>query len=274
MTTTTRILSNSTPTVRRCRVPHYGQSRQSIGPFDPSRRSRWHTPAVRTLGLLGGMSWESSVEYERLINQEIRQRLGGVHSADLVVRSYDFAVIEALQKAGDWQAAGALLARDAQWLEAAGAEAIVLCTNTMHRVADDIEAATTIPLLHLADATARAAMDAKVTRVALLGTRYTMEQDFYRGRLESHGLQVMVPGPDDRHVVDRVIFDELVRGVVSIGSRDAYLEIIGRLTQDGAQGVIAGCTEIELLVSPELVDVPYFPTTRLHALAAVEFALS
>ena len=230
-------------------------------------------PPVRTLGLLGGMSWESSIEYERLINEEVRSRLGGVHSADLIVRSYDFAVIEAMQEAGDWEAAGALLARDAQWLESAGAEAIVLCTNTMHRVANAIDAAISVPLLHLADATAQAVLSAGVDRVALLGTRYTMEQDFYRGRLENHGLAVLIPGPDDRAIVNQVIFEELVRGVVRDESRSAYLEIIDRMTNAGATGVIAGCTEIELLVAPEHVDVHYFPTTRLHALAAVEFAL-
>ncbi|MCB0998595.1 MAG: aspartate/glutamate racemase family protein [Acidimicrobiales bacterium] len=229
---------------------------------------------MRTIGLLGGMSWESSIEYERMINTEVRRRLGGTHSADLVIRSYDFARIEELQANDDWAAAGRLLAADARRLEDAGAELIVLCTNTMHRVADVIEAAISVPFLHLADATARAVQAARVERVALLGTRYTMEHDFYRGRLERHGLEVVVPDADDREVVHRVIYDELVRGVVSPASKAAYLEVIRRLVGRGATGVIAGCTEIELLVGAADVAVPYFATTTLHALAAVDAALA
>jgi aspartate racemase len=228
---------------------------------------------MRTIGLLGGMSWESSIEYERIINTEVRRRLGGVHSADLLVRSYDFAEIEQLQEAGDWDGAGRLLAADARHLQEAGAELIVLCTNTMHLVAPAIDAAIDVPFLHLADATARAVVAAGVDVVALLGTRFTMEMEFYRGRLETHGLSVLVPGEADRTVVDDVIYNELVQGEIRTGSRQRYLEIIDRLVARGAQGVIAGCTEIELLVKPEDVDVPYFPTTRLHALAAVEAAL-
>jgi aspartate racemase len=229
---------------------------------------------VKTIGLLGGMSWESSVEYERIINTEVRRRLGGTHSADLVVRSYDFAVIEALQQAGDWDAAGRLLAGDARLLEAAGAEIIVLCTNTMHRVADAIEAAISIPFLHLADATAAAVRSSGLERVALLGTRYTMEEAFYRQRLEQHGLIVLIPAEPDRTTVHDVIYDELVQGRIEPGSRAAYLEIIARLVGRGAEGVVAGCTEIELLITADDVDVPYFPTTRLHALAAVDAALA
>jgi aspartate racemase len=229
---------------------------------------------VRTIGLLGGMSWESSVEYERLINTEVRRRLGGTHSADLIVRSYDFAAIEALQEAGDWDGAGRLLAADAARLEGAGADLILLCTNTMHRVAGAIEAAISVPFLHLADATAVAVVAAGVRRVGLLGTRYTMEQDFYRARLERHGLEVLIPDEPDRTTVHDVIFGELVRGVVDPGSKRRYLEIIGRMVDAGAGGVIAGCTEIELLVGPDDVGVPYFPTTLLHALAAVEAALA
>lgn len=229
---------------------------------------------MRTIGLLGGMSWESSVIYERLINTEVRRRLGGVHSADLLIRSYDFAVIEALQAAGDWDAAGALLAGDAHGLERAGADLIVLATNTMHRAADAIEAAIDVPLLHMADATAGAVRAAGLDTVGLLGTRFTMEQDFYRGRLGRHGLKVMVPDDDDRATVHRVIYDELVRGVVDGTSRSAYLSIIDSLLAGGAQGVIAGCTEIELLVTPGDVACPYFPTTRIHAIAAVDAALA
>ncbi|MDY7099775.1 MAG: aspartate/glutamate racemase family protein [Actinomycetota bacterium] len=227
----------------------------------------------RTIGLLGGMSWESSIEYERIINTEVRNRLGGTHSADLLIRSYDFAAVEALQEAGDWAGAGALLASDAARLEAAGAEAILLCTNTMHRVADDIDAAIGVPFLHLADVTADAVAAAGVDTVALLGTRYTMEQDFYRGRLERRGLKVLVPDEPDRTTVHDVIYDELVQGRIVDASRAAYLDVIERLVARGAEGLIAGCTEIELLVGPDDVGVPYFPTARLHALAAVEFAL-
>lgn len=229
---------------------------------------------MKTIGLLGGMSWESSVLYERLINEGVRDRLGGLHSADLVIRSYDFAEIEALQRAGDWDIAGQLLAEDARRLEWAGAELVVLCTNTMHKVAPAIEAALGVPFLHLADATAEAVRSAEVERVALLGTRFTMEEDFYKERLEAHGLTVEVPEPDERALVDRVIFDELVRGVVTDESRTAYLGIIDRMVAEGAEGVIAGCTEIELLVGPEDVSVPYFPTTAIHAAAAVEAALA
>ena len=229
---------------------------------------------MKTIGLLGGMSWESSIEYERIINTEVRRRLGGVHSADLIVRSYDFATIEAMQEAGDWDGAGQLLATDARRLQDAGAELVVLCTNTMHLLAPAIEAAIDVPFLHLADATATAVMARGVDTVALLGTRFTMEMDFYRGRLESHGLTVLIPNEEDRTVVHDVIYDELVQGVVRDDSRDRYLEIIERLVAAGAEGVITGCTEIELLVTPHLVDIPYFPTTQLHALAAVDAALA
>ena len=229
---------------------------------------------VCTIGLLGGMSWESSIEYERIINTEVRRVLGGVHSASLLVRSYDFGAIERLQVEGDWDAAGALLAADAHHLQDAGAGLIVLCTNTMHRVADAIEAAIEVPFLHLADATAAAVVDAGITDVALLGTRYTMEQDFYRARLERHGLRVIVPDEPDRTLVHDVIYDELVQGVVSPVSQAAYLDIIGRLAERGAGGVIAGCTEIELLVSADDVELPYFPTTALHAQAAARWALA
>lgn len=228
---------------------------------------------MKTIGLLGGMSWESSVEYERIINTEVRRRLGGVHSADLLVRSYDFGAIEALQDVGDWEAAGELLATDARRLQDAGADLIVLCTNTMHLVAPAIEAAISVPFIHLADATATAVRDAGLETVALLGTKFTMEMDFYAGRLEDHGLAVLIPETGDREVINAVIYNELVRGRILAESRIRYLEIIDRLIDAGAQGVIAGCTEIELLVTRDDVSVPYFPTTRLHALAAVEVAL-
>jgi aspartate racemase len=219
------------------------------------------------------MSWESSIEYERLINTAVRHNLGGTASADLIIRSYNFAEIEALQEAGAWTALGEILSRDAVSLECAGAEAIVLCTNTMHKIADAITARIDVPLIHIADATAAAVLSAGVASIAVLGTRYTMEQDFYIERLASHGLEVLVPDLSDRTIIHDVIFDELVLGVTTDRSRDAFLGVIDRLTTEGAQGVIAGCTEIELLIGPDDVPVPYFPTTAIHAGAAAAFAL-
>ena len=230
---------------------------------------------MKTIGLLGGMSWQSSIEYERVINQEVRRRLGGTHSADLIIRSYDFAYIEKLQATGQWSAAGQILARDARILQQAGAGCVLLCTNTMHRVADDIERALAVPFLHVADTTAGAIKAKGLHSVALLGTRYTMEEDFYRGRLtRRHNLEVLVPRKDDRQTVHDVIFDELVCGQLNPASRIAYRDIVQGLVDQGAEGVIAGCTEIELLLKPDDVPVPFFPTARLHALAAVDFALN
>jgi aspartate racemase len=227
---------------------------------------------MKTIGLLGGMSWESSIEYERLINTEVRRRLGGVHSADLLIRSYDFAAIEELQASGSWDEAGKVLAADARALQEAGADLIVLCTNTMHVVADAIEEAITVPFLHLADATAEAVKRAAVGSVLLLGTSYTMEMGFYKERLRKHGLEVAVPDPGDRVKVNEIIFEELVQGIVKPESKATYLDII-ESWEDQVGGVIAGCTEIELLVGPDDVDIPYFPTTYLHAMAAVDLAL-
>ena len=230
---------------------------------------------VKRLGLLGGMSWESSIEYERVINELVRERLGGVASADLLIRSFNFADIEALQDSGRWDEAGALLAAAAAHLAAGGAEAIVICTNTMHRLADVVQAAVQVPVLHIADATAAAVKAAGIQVVALLGTRYTMEQDFYVGRLRHvHGLTVLVPDEPGRTLVHDVIYGELVRGIIDPASKQAYLEVIDELVQRGAQGVIAGCTEIELLLAQSDLDVPLFPTARLHAEAAVAFALA
>lgn len=237
----------------------------------PSRESG---RVMKRIGLLGGMSWESSIEYERIINETVRERFGGVHSADLIIRSYDFADIEALQAANAWAEAGRVLADGAVALEAAGAEIIVLCTNTMHQVADTIERAIAVPFLHIADTTAAAIRKRGIRTVVLLGTRYTMERPFYRDRLASHGIKVMVPGEQERAAVHRIIYEELVKGIVRESSRDAFVEIIKAVVAGGAEGVVAGCTEIELLVFPELVTVPYFPTTRLHALAAVDAALA
>jgi aspartate racemase len=227
------------------------------------------------IGLLGGMSWESTAEYYRLLNQLVAERLGGLHSADLVLASVDFAVVEEMQAAGRWDEAGELLAREAALLQGAGAGFVMICTNTMHKVADRVQEAVDVPLLHLADATAAAVMEAGVRRVGLLGTAFTMEQAFYRDRLASHGLEVLVPGADDRALVHRVIYDELCRGVVRPGSRAEYDRVIAGLVDDGAEGVVLGCTEIELLVDPEgPTPVPLFPTTRLHCEAAVALALA
>jgi aspartate racemase len=228
---------------------------------------------VKVIGLLGGMSWESSSEYYRLVNERVKAALGGFHSAHTVLYSVDFAAIEAMQADGRWDDAGAELNRAARALEAAGADFVVLCTNTMHKVADRLCDGLGIPLLHLADATAAAIKAAGVGRVGLLGTGFTMEQPFYRDRLAAHGLDVLVPGEADRALVHRVIYEELVLGVVKPGSRDAYREVIARLVEAGAEGVIYGCTEIEQLVGPEDAPVPTFPTTRLHAEAAAGYAL-
>jgi aspartate racemase len=248
------------------------KSRVEWAAAGPSRRRLLE---VKRLGLLGGMSWESSIEYERIINERVRDRLGGVASADLLIRSFNFADIETLQGQDRWDDAARLLAEAAAHLVAGGAQAVVLCTNTMHRLADEIQDAISVPLLHIADATAGAVRRAGLDTVALLGTRYTMEQDFYVGRLRSlHGLEVVVPREPDLTEVHDVIYGELVRGVVNPDSRSRYLDIIDRLVAGGAQGVIAGCTEIELLVDEDDLDVPVFPTARLHAEAAVAFALS
>lgn len=228
----------------------------------------------KVIGLIGGMSWESTAEYYRLANELVRDRLGGLHSARLLLASVDFADIEHLQATGQWDAAGASLAAIARSLEAGGAELLLLCTNTMHKVAPAIEAATTVPFLHLADATAVAVRAAGVETVGLLGTAFTMEQAFYSERLERHGLQVLVPEAGDRSEVHRVIYDELCRGQVLDASRNAVSAFIGRLARAGAQGVILGCTELELLIGPADSTVPIFPTTRLHVEAAIAASFS
>ncbi|MDX1609893.1 MAG: aspartate/glutamate racemase family protein [Halofilum sp. (in: g-proteobacteria)] len=229
---------------------------------------------MRTIGLIGGMSWESTQHYYRLINEGVRDRLGGLHSAELVLVSVDFAVIERLQQAGDWDRAGASLADAACRLEAAGADCVLLCTNTMHRVADAVAGAVGIPLLHLADATAERLVAAGIGRVALLGTRYTMEQDFYRARLEASGLDVRVPDTDGRAALQSIIFDELCRGEVREQSRERVLAEIDALATGGAEAVIAGCTELTLLLDPSQVALPLFDTTAIHAESAVDFALA
>ena len=229
----------------------------------------------QVIGLIGGMSWESSAEYYRIINQSVRARLGGVHSARVLMWSFDFGEIETLQHAGRWNDAAALLADAAQRLERGGADFVLICTNTMHRMADQVQAVIGIPLLHIADPTARCIKAAGLSRVGLLGTAFTMEQAFYKGRLaDRFGLDVLVPGDEDRAVVHRVIYNELVQGRVEPGSRDAYQGVIARLVERGAEAVILGCTEIMLLVRPEDSAVPLFDTTAIHAEAAVERALS
>lgn len=226
-----------------------------------------------TIGLLGGMSWESSIEYYRLANELVRDRSGGLRSAQCVLYSVDFAPIEAMQAEGRWDDAARVLATAARAVEAAGANVLLLCTNTMHKVADDVQAAIDIPMLHIADVTAAAVAEAGLRHVGLLATAYTMEQRFYRERLEGHGLDISVPEDADRATVHRIIYDELCQGIVLDESRQQYIEIITRLVGRGAEGVILGCTEIELLISAADVSVPVFPTTRLHAEAAVAYAL-
>ena len=229
---------------------------------------------MKIIGLLGGMSWESTVPYYRHINEAVKKRLGGLHSARLVLYSVDFHSIEQLQSAGRWDDAGRMLAEAAASLQLAGAEFIILCTNTMHRVAPAIEDAVTIPFLHIADATGAAVTRSNIGIIGLLGTRFTMEQEFYAGRLrEKYGLEVLVPDAEDRDEVHRVIYEELCLGKTLDGSRDAFHRIINRLIARGAKGIILGCTEISLLVDAAQFPVPCFDTTRLHALYAADFAL-
>ena len=231
--------------------------------------------STKRLGLIGGMSWESTASYYRLINEGVKASLGGLHSARLAMVSVDFDEIERLQRAGDWEAAGGVLAEAAQALHAAGSGALVLCTNTMHRVSAAIDAATPLPLLHIADATADALADAGVTRVGLLGTRFTMEQAFYRDRLrDRHGLDVRIPCAADRTIVHDVIYDELCRGDIRATSRAAYRRIMATLVEDGVEAIVLGCTEIGLLVDAADAPVPLFDTTAIHARAAVRWLLS
>ncbi|MBM7059165.1 aspartate/glutamate racemase family protein [Pseudomonas sp. UL073] len=230
---------------------------------------------MKVIGLIGGMSWESTLPYYRLVNEAVKERLGGLHSAKLVLYSVDFHEIERLQQSGDWEAAGRLLADAARALQAAGAEFLVLCTNTMHKVAPAIEAAVRIPLLHIADPTAAAIKQAGWQRVGLLGTRFTMEQAFYRERLsERHGLAVLIPDAADRDIVHRIIYEELCLGQVRDESRAEYRRIMAALVEQGAQVIILGCTEIALLVSAADATVPLFDTTRIHAQQAAEYALA
>ena len=230
---------------------------------------------MKTIGMIGGMSWESSIEYYRIINETVKEKLGGLHSAVSLMYSVDFAEIEALQHAGRWDEATQTMIEAAQRVEAGGADFVIICTNTMHKMADEVEATINIPLLHIADATAEVIKTRGLRVIGLLGTKFTMEGDFYRGRLvEKHKLDVLIPETQDREVVHRVIYDELVLGQIKSESREAYKQIIENLIAAGAQGIILGCTEIGLLVKDEDSRVPLFDTTHIHAVAAVEYALS
>jgi aspartate racemase len=230
---------------------------------------------MKTIGLIGGMSWESSAEYYRIINEMTRTKLGGLHSAKSIMISVDFAEIEALQDHGRWQEAAHLMVAAAQGIEQAGADFVVICTNTMHKLADEIQANIHIPILHIADATAQRVKATGLRKIGLLGTRYTMEQDFYKGRLiNKYGLEVITPDGPDREIIHRVIYNELCLGIVKPESRERYLQIMDKLVHAGAEGIILGCTEIELLVRETDSPVPLFPTAKIHAIAAVEYALA
>jgi aspartate racemase len=228
---------------------------------------------MKTIGLLGGMSWESTLEYYRIINQSVKARLGGSHSAQCLLYSLDFAEVEALQHAGEWDALTQVMIAAVERLERGGADCLVICTNTMHRMAEAVQAATPLPLLHIADATAAAVKAQGLHTVGLLGTRFTMEGDFYRGRLQrQHELQVLVPEQAGMDAVHRIIYDELIQGIIREESRRAYQDVIADLAARGAQGVILGCTEIPLLVKQADVTIPVFDTTAIHAQAAVDWA--
>ena len=229
---------------------------------------------MKTIGLIGGMSWESSLEYYRIINEGVKQKLGGLHSAKCIMVSVDFAEIEELQRQGNWREAAARMTGAAQSLEKAGADFFVICTNTMHKLAGEIRSGVNIPLLHIVDAAAKSVKAANMRTVGLLGTRYTMEEDFHIRRFtEKHGLKILIPDGEDRGKINEIIFHELCLGVVRPESREYYLSVIDKLVQRGAQGVILGCTEIEMLVRPEDTSTRLFPTTKIHASAAVEYAV-
>jgi len=244
-------------------------------PLDPCcERGEGEDDHMHLIGLIGGMSWESSALYYQRLNQGIAARLGGLHSAQCILYSVDFAEIEAMQSSGRWTDAAGRLAQAAKSLEAAGADVLLLCTNTMHKVYDDVQAAVSIPLIHLCDTTAAAVLSGGLTRVGLLGTAFTMDQAFYRDRLEQHGLTVLVPGKQDRQLVHDVIYDELCQGIVRPESRDAYRAVVGRLVDRGVEGIVLGCTEIELLIGQGDSPVPVFPTTQIHVDAAIDWALT
>lgn len=229
---------------------------------------------MKTIGLLGGMSWESSLEYYRIINQQVRDRLGELHSAKIVLYSVEFAEIEELQHQGRWDEAGDILSEAARNIERSGADFLLICTNTMHKLADQIQSVIDIPILHIADATAEKIVAGGISRVGLAATRFTMEENFYKGRLiDTYGLDVLIPGETDRETLHRVIYDELCSGRIIQASKQAYIDICNRLIADGAQAIILGCTEIGLLIKAKDLDVPVFDTTDIHCKAAVDEAL-
>ncbi|MFF2591224.1 aspartate/glutamate racemase family protein [Peribacillus butanolivorans] len=228
---------------------------------------------MKTIGLIGGMSWESSLEYYRIINEEVKTKLGGLHSAKCILYSVDFEEIERYQAEGEWESSGKLLGDVAQSLEKAGAEIIVICTNTMHKVIRYIEEKVSLPILHIADSTANQIQKSEISTVGLLGTKYTMEQDFYKTRIEFNGIKVLIPNDEDRKVINKVIYEELCLGGIQQSSRDYYKKVIKSLVDDGAEGIILGCTEIGLLVKPEDSEVPLFDTTEIHAIESVNMAL-
>lgn len=230
---------------------------------------------MKIIGLIGGMSWESSLEYYRIINETVRKRLGGLHSAESLMYSVDFAEIETLQHQGHWQEATQTMIEAARRVERGGADFLVICTNTMHKMAEEVQKNISIPILHIGDATAERVKAERLHRVGLLGTKFTMEEEFYKGRLiQKHGLQVMIPMPEDRSIVHRVIYDELVIGKINPTSRAQYQRIIDELVEQGCEGIVLGCTEIGLLVKEADSRVPLFDTTQIHAIAAVEYALA
>jgi aspartate racemase len=228
---------------------------------------------MKTIGLIGGMSWESSLEYYRIINEEVKAKLGGLHSAKCILYSVDFEEIERCQAEGDWESSGKLLGEAALSLEKAGAEMILICTNTMHKVIGYIEEKVSLPILHIADSTAKQIQKSKISTVGLLGTKYTMEQDFYKTRIETNGIKVLIPSEEDRKVINKVIYEELCLGEIQQSSRDYYKKVIKGLVDDGAEGIILGCTEIGLLVKPEDSEVPLFDTAVIHAIESVNMAL-
>ncbi len=230
---------------------------------------------MKTIGLIGGMSWESSSEYYRIINETVRESLGGLHSAECIMYSADFEQIENLQHQGKWEELTKLMINFAQNLEGAGADFIVICTNTMHKMAEEVENNTNIPLLHIADATAEKIIEKGLRKLGLLGTNFTMEEDFFKKRLEEkYNIEVIIPSQNDRRIIDSVIYNELCLGIIKQSSKEKYKEVINRLISDGADGVILGCTEIPLLLSQGDVEMPVFDTTTIHAKSAVEFALT
>lgn len=228
---------------------------------------------MKTIGLIGGMSFESTVEYYRIINEEVKNRLGGLHSAKCILYSVDFAEIEYYQAAGEWEKAGILLGEAAFSLEKAGADFIIICTNTMHKVISYIADKINIPILHIADATAKQIINSNISTVGLLGTKYTMEQDFYKSRIETHNIKVLVPESSEREMINNIIYDELCLGIIQLSSKDYYQKVIDSLVAKGAQGIILGCTEVGLLIKQEDVSVPLFDTTVIHAIEAVNKAL-